>query len=71
MAASPTPFDPTRCPLCGQANRCVLATGGELNDCWCLQTEIDPAVLDRLPAEERDQRCICPACAAGGASASR
>jgi len=71
MAASPTPFDPTRCPLCGQANSCVLAAGGELRDCWCLQTPMDPAVLERLPAEERDRRCLCPACAAGVAGESR
>jgi len=63
MAVSPTPFDPTRCPLCGKANSCVLAAGGEIQDCWCLQTPVDPAALVRLPEEERDQRCLCPACA--------
>ena len=65
MAASPTLFDPTRCPLCGRPNRCVLAAGGEIHDCWCLQTPIAPAALARLPKEERDRRCLCPACAVG------
>ncbi|KTT41481.1 hypothetical protein RSA46_13605 [Pseudomonas oryzihabitans] len=65
MAASPAPFDPTRCPLCGQRNQCSLATGGDIQDCWCLRTPVDPAALARLPEEERNQRCLCPACAAG------
>ncbi len=65
MAASPTLFDPTRCPLCGRPNRCVLAAGGEIHDCWCLQTPIAPAALACLPEEERDRRCLCPACAVG------
>ncbi|KTT63125.1 hypothetical protein NS383_21130 [Pseudomonas oryzihabitans] len=65
MAASPAPFDPTRCPLCGGMNRCVLAAGGEIQESWCLQTPVDPAALARLPNDERDRRCLCPACAAG------
>lgn len=65
MTAAPTPFDPTHCPLCGGANRCILARGGAIQDCWCLQTPVDPATLARLPDDERNERCLCPACAAG------
>lgn len=71
MAASPIPCDPTCCPLCGKANSCTLAAGGEIHDCWCLQTPVDPAALTRLPEDERNQRCMCPACAAGIARESR
>ena len=71
MAASPTPVDPTHCPQCGKANSCVLAAGGEIHDCWCLQTPVDPQALARLPDAERDQRCLCPACAADVAGESR
>ena len=65
MTASPIPFDPTRCPLCGKANSCVLAAGGQIQDCWCLQTLVEATAVERLPDAERNQRCLCPACAAG------
>ncbi len=52
---------PQRCPLCGETNRCDPA----LRDrpCWCFTAAIDPAALERLPHEQRNRACLCPACA--------
>ncbi|MFJ2984851.1 MULTISPECIES: cysteine-rich CWC family protein [unclassified Pseudomonas] len=58
--------DNQRCPACGALNQCTLAdprTAAEA--CWCFAVAIDPAVLQALPAELRDQSCLCPRCAAG------
>lgn len=52
-----------RCPLCGKANRCVIAAGHSDAPCWCFEAQIDPAALERLTPEQRDQACLCPACA--------
>ncbi|KAF1072800.1 MAG: hypothetical protein GAK45_00074 [Pseudomonas citronellolis] len=58
--------DPTRCPLCGQANRCTQADPAlEASACWCFETRIDPAALQRIPPEQIDRSCLCPRCAAG------
>lgn len=51
------------CPACGQPNGCAVASGGEANSCWCMQVQVSRTALDRLPAQERGRRCICPACA--------
>ncbi|GAB1383087.1 hypothetical protein MASR1M50_14070 [Burkholderiales bacterium] len=59
--------DPTRCPLCGQPNRCAQAlaraTGQPAPPCWCMQQRVDPRQLARVPARARGQACLCPACA--------
>jgi hypothetical protein len=66
MPAEPT-LDTTRCPLCGQANRCAMeverATGEKQPPCWCTQQKFDPDLLARLPESMRRKACICPACA--------
>ena len=64
--------DPTRCPLCGASNQCVMADpatraaaqAGEVV-CWCVTARVDPAQLARVPPGARMQACLCPACAAG------
>lgn len=59
-------FDPTRCPLCGQSNRCSQADPAlEGQACWCFSARIDRSVLERLPPELLDRACLCPRCAAG------
>ncbi|RZL87225.1 MAG: hypothetical protein EOP82_27325 [Variovorax sp.] len=61
--------DPSRCPLCGEVNRCAMEvereTGQPQPPCWCMQTDVNfgPALLDRLPADTRGLACICARCA--------
>ncbi|MEK1906712.1 MAG: cysteine-rich CWC family protein [Pseudomonas sp.] len=58
--------DSRRCPRCGQLNSCAQAEQLEqVEDCWCFHQPVDPAVLDSLPAEQRNQDCLCPRCAQG------
>ncbi|MBV7564685.1 cysteine-rich CWC family protein [Pseudomonas sp. sia0905] len=52
-----------RCPLCGKANGCVIAAGQSDVPCWCFEAQIDPTALERLTPEQRNQACLCPACA--------
>ncbi len=63
----PAPTDATRCPLCGQPNRCAQeierATGQAQPPCWCTQLRFDDALLARLPAAARGTACICRTCA--------
>lgn len=61
-----------RCPLCGQDNTCALANGeADIQACWCLTAHIDPAALQRLTPEQRNQACLCPACAGALDAAER
>ncbi|WP_162583107.1 cysteine-rich CWC family protein [Variovorax sp. PBS-H4] len=73
MGAKPD-IDASRCPLCGEANRCALElereTGQPQGTCWCMQSEFSPGVLDRLPAESRGLACICARCATAAAAAA-
>lgn len=56
--------NPNLCPACGARNDCSLADPRTADQaCWCYAVTIDPAVLEALPAELRDQSCLCPRCA--------
>ncbi|WP_184708716.1 cysteine-rich CWC family protein [Comamonas odontotermitis] len=55
-----------QCPLCGQHNQCAVAQGLPAEQCWCMAAQISPEALQRIPAAERGQRCICPACGQAG-----
>jgi hypothetical protein len=61
-------IDPTRCPLCGQPNRCAMEiereTGTAPGACWCAQVEFASELLARVPVAVRGRACICAACAA-------
>jgi hypothetical protein len=61
--------DPSRCPLCGQPNRCALEIEREAGvappACWCTQADFTSDLLARVPAAARGRACICAACAAG------
>ena len=58
--------DPSRCPLCGQSNRCTQADPAlEGQACWCFSERIDHSALERIPPELVDRACLCPRCAAG------
>jgi hypothetical protein len=67
VKAQPSPLDATRCPLCGEANRCAIElereTGQPQGPCWCMRTPIAPKALARIPAEARGLACICARCA--------
>lgn len=52
------------CPACGAANLCGLANPASATQgCWCFSVSIDPAIIEALPAELRNQACLCPQCA--------
>ena len=56
--------NPSQCPACGAPNTCTLADPRTATQpCWCFSVTIDPAVLEALPAELRNQACLCPRCA--------
>jgi hypothetical protein len=67
-----TQFDPTRCPLCGEVNRCAMeverATGVKQPDCWCSQVDFGRELLDSVPLSAQRAACICAACAARAVS---
>jgi len=62
--------DASRCPLCGEANRCALEvereTGCKQPPCWCMAAEFSfsPESLAKVPEEKRGLACICARCAA-------
>ena len=62
-------IDPGRCPLCGGPNGCAMEaqrlTGQPQPPCWCTRVDFSAELLARVPAQAKDQACICPACAAG------
>lgn len=55
-------MDTQRCPLCNNANQCGVANGRVDEPCWCFDARIDPAAIERLTPEQRDQACLCPSC---------
>ncbi len=65
---APPALDPTRCPLCGEANRCAIEiereSGVAQAPCWCLAASFSDALRERVPAEARGLACICAGCAA-------
>lgn len=63
-------MDTQRCPLCGKANQCSVAAGRD-EPCWCFDGQIDPTALARLTPEQRDQACLCSACAGALDAAER
>jgi hypothetical protein len=58
--------DATRCPLCGEPNRCALAAprapGSEPPPCWCRAERFPAELLERVPAPQRRRACICRSC---------
>ncbi len=64
---APSALDTTRCPLCGQANRCAVEiereTGVAQAPCWCLSARFTDALRQCVPAEARGVACICAHCA--------
>ncbi len=67
-------LDPSYCPLCGQANRCVMEvekqTGLAQPPCWCTTATFSPELLARIDPARRDLACVCAKCAALGRQGS-
>jgi Cysteine-rich CWC len=65
--STPLPIDPTRCPICGQPNRCAneiaRATGVAQPPCWCATVDFSGELLAQVPAAAARLACICQACA--------
>jgi hypothetical protein len=40
-------------------------TGVPQAPCWCTKVDFSAELLARVPAEAKDQACICPSCARG------
>jgi hypothetical protein len=72
MAPAGEPVDPSRCPLCGEANICAMQaerrTGEPQPPCWCTRATVAPGLLAGMPASAQGMACICAACVvrAGG-----
>ena len=69
MAAVLDTIDATRCPLCGEQNRCAMEVARETGEpqapCWCMAADFRNAPLAAVPQEKRGKACICARCAAG------
>lgn len=53
--------DGSICPLCEQRNLCdVKANSG----CWCMNTEVPKALLEKIPVHLKGKSCVCNACIA-------
>lgn len=63
-----TALDPTRCPICGQPNRCAneveRETGVKQDPCWCTGIDFSADLLARVPVAAQRRSCICAECAA-------
>ena len=59
--------DATRCPVCGEPNRCAVElaheTGLPQAECWCMQTDFSVDALSMVPDAARGVACICARCA--------
>ncbi|MBP6277647.1 MAG: cysteine-rich CWC family protein [Limnohabitans sp.] len=66
MSAFRLPVDPCLCPLCGQTNRCAMASPETAapGPCWCTRMHFSAELLQQVPLAARDKACICQACAA-------
>jgi hypothetical protein len=60
-------LDPTRCPLCGEANACGAAAGRA--ECWCFSAQLAPEALARIPERALGVMCICAKCGRGEVAA--
>ena len=73
MTLAAVNLDATRCPLCGQANRCAMEiereTGVRQGPCWCMQVDFAADLLARIPEPARDRSCVCATCARGAPAA--
>lgn len=57
-----TTLDPSICTLCGEDNACAYIQGLPIDQCWCRHNPIPKGLLERIPAEKRNQACVCIRC---------
>jgi hypothetical protein len=61
-------IDESKCPLCGDINRCVEVEKKQgkpvAEPCWCHNVKFTPQVLKAVPKEARNKACICESCVA-------
>jgi len=73
MSSSAASPDPSRCPVCGAANRCAMElereTGVKQEACWCTRQDFGAELLARVPPAAQRRACICLACATRDANA--
>ena len=76
LGASALP-DPSRCPLCGEANRCAMEienqTGLAQPPCWCTTATFSAGLLQQIEPQARGVACVCANCcrlAAAGATSA-
>ncbi|WP_373184792.1 cysteine-rich CWC family protein [Halopseudomonas sp.] len=66
------PLPSNLCPLCGGSNQCAPAVEGSFDTpCWCLSVGVSMQALVRIPADQVNKACLCPACAAGSCTDER
>jgi ligand-binding sensor protein len=64
--------DSQRCPLCEQANLCGAERAIETGQpCWCFSSVIEPSAVLRVSVQQRNQTCLCRACATTAFSGER
>lgn len=56
-------IDPSRCPLCRQANQCGMADG--TGTCWCFDSPVPLKILEQVPSEVSACACLCRTCLSG------
>jgi len=55
----PNKTDDSICPLCQKLNRCdVNSSAG----CWCMNTRVPQALLNRIPTQLQGVSCVCNKC---------
>jgi len=64
-------IDPTRCPICHQANACAVEAAklqglDQTEHCWCMTASFAPELFANLPESLLGKACICKSCAKGG-----
>jgi hypothetical protein len=65
MKSLTEPACAARCPLCGAANECQLATAHPYKGpCWCERVAVTREDLVRLPADLPRSACLCRDCLA-------
>lgn len=53
----------SRCPLCGGPNECQLCTADAYKGpCWCAKVTVPEDLLALVPADLRNQACVCKQC---------
>lgn len=47
------------CPLCNANNLCGINSP---ESCWCMSKEIPKALIEQVPADQKNKSCICASC---------